>query len=232
VNAPRVGARPILRRLFQILLQTTVLFGLSFVGAGTLDWPRAWIFLGVSLAMLFVNGILVLRYNPEIVVERGRMHEGTKGFDWVFAVVFGAALILLQVVAGLDAVRFRWAPLPEWTLWLGVALLALGDIPVCAALCTNPHLETTVRIQQDRRHQVITTGPYRFVRHPMYAGMLLQLPATPLALGSAWALLPAGAALAAMVVRTALEDRMLERELAGYTAYARRTRYRLLPGIW
>lgn len=224
--------RAAIRRLVQIFVQTGIFFGLAFLGAGTIRWPRAWIFLGASLAILLVSGGLVMRYNPAVIVERGKMQRGTRRFDWIFAAVFGGALLAVQVVAGLDAVRFAWTPLPGWTLYLGIFLYAAGTVPLCWAMCTNPHLETTVRIQEDRDHRVITTGPYAIVRHPMYVAMFAHLPATPLALGSAWALVPTAVALAALVVRTALEDRTLHRELPGYTDYARRTRYRLVPGIW
>jgi protein-S-isoprenylcysteine O-methyltransferase Ste14 len=108
----------------------------------------------------------------------------------------------------------------------------LGVIPLFAALTTNPHLETTVRIQKDRGHKVITTGPYRFVRHPMYTGVLLMYAGWPLILGSMWSYVVVGIIVVLFVVRTALEDRTLRTELEGYEAYAGRTRYRLLPGVW
>jgi protein-S-isoprenylcysteine O-methyltransferase Ste14 len=118
-----------------------------------------------------------------------------------------------------------------WAL-AGAVLLVAGTVPVAAAMGVNRNLETSVRIQTDRGHQVVTTGPYRYVRHPMYVGQVLQLPATALLLGSTWALLPALACLVIMVIRTALEDSVLCRELAGYREYSAVTRYRLVPGIW
>jgi protein-S-isoprenylcysteine O-methyltransferase Ste14 len=113
-----------------------------------------------------------------------------------------------------------------------VVLHLLGSIPIAGAMATNPHLETTVRIQEDRGHRVSTSGPYRVVRHPMYVGAILQFAGAPLVLGSLWACLPVAAAPVLFIVRTALEDRTLRRELPGYEAYAQRTRYRLLPGVW
>jgi protein-S-isoprenylcysteine O-methyltransferase Ste14 len=100
------------------------------------------------------------------------------------------------------------------------------------AMAANPFLESTVRIQKDRSHVVVTAGPYRIVRHPMYVGALVMFAAWPLLLGSAWSFVPLAAMVPALVVRTALEDRMLQRELAGFADYAQRTRYRLLPGVW
>jgi len=104
--------------------------------------------------------------------------------------------------------------------------------PVAGAMGVNRRLATTVRVEKDAAHELATEGPYRVVRHPMYAGSLLQYPATALVLGSAWALVPAAAAVVTVVVRTALEDRTLHRELPGYVAYAKRTRWRLVPGLW
>lgn len=135
-------------------------------------------------------------------------------------------------VGGLDAGRFGWAPLPAWTFWPGLALHLLGAVPIAAALCTNRHLETTVRIQADRAHSVVNRGPYRYVRHPMYSGLLVRLPGWVMMLGSAWAFVPLAGVVVALVIRTALEDSTLRRELDGYEAYARSTRYRLAPGLW
>ena len=132
----------------------------------------------------------------------------------------------------LDAVRFGWAPLGwPWAI-LGALLISASMVPVAGAMAVNRNLEQTVRIQADRGHQVTTTGPYRYVRHPMYAGLLLGLPGTALLLGSAWSLVPAAACGAVLVIRTALEDRTLRRELPGYEEYARHTRFRLVPGLW
>lgn len=175
----------------------------------------------------------VLWKNPELVAARGRLHrKEMRTFDKIFMAFYLPAWFALPVVAGLDAVRFGWSSLPWAALWPGVILQLLAIPPVAWAMATNPHLETTVRIQHDRGHKVITSGPYAMVRHPMYVGAILNVVGTPLVLGSPWAYAPAGFALVLFVLRTALEDRTLRRELAGYEEYAQRTRYRLLPGVW
>jgi protein-S-isoprenylcysteine O-methyltransferase Ste14 len=134
------------------------------------------------------------------------------------------------VVAGLDA-RFGWAPLP-WGLWvLGVALYLASMVPTAGAMVANARLATTVRVEPTG-HALATEGPYRVVRHPFYAGLLLQYPALAFMLGSAWALVPVATSVAVLLVRTALEDRALQRDLPGYDAYARRTRWRLVPHVW
>ena len=110
--------------------------------------------------------------------------------------------------------------------------MVLGFIPVAWSMGTNPHLETTVRIQKDRGHKVATTGPYNIVRHPMYLGGILQSLSIPLFLGSAWTLIPAGIQVVLLVIRTTYEDRTLQDELEGYKDYSQKTRYRLMPGVW
>jgi protein-S-isoprenylcysteine O-methyltransferase Ste14 len=224
--------RGVLIRFAQLLVEFALFGVVLFVAAGTVAWPNAWAFLGLSLLLVAANGAYVLPRNPELIVERGRRHAGTRTFDTVVTSVYTVFYLGLFVVAGLDAQRFGWAPLSWGWAVLGGVMLVASDVPVVAAMAVNPYLETTVRIQQERGHEVIMSGPYRYVRHPMYVGMLVQVPATALLLGSAWALLPALSAAVALVVRTALEDRTLLRDLPGYPEYALRTRYRLVPGVW
>jgi protein-S-isoprenylcysteine O-methyltransferase Ste14 len=225
----RVG---ILRRAAQVLLTLLVAALCLFVAAGDPAWPRAWLYVGLAVALTLVNFAVVVRRNPEIIVERGRQHRGTKPFDRVFALVFVPLLFAVPIVAGLDAVRFGWAPLPAFLLWPGVLLQVLGGVPICWAMVANRHLEATVRVQRDRDHRVVDSGPYAHVRHPMYLGMLLQYLGQPLLLGSTWALLPVAGVVLAMSARIVLEERTLRAELPGYVEYTARTRFRLLPGLW
>jgi protein-S-isoprenylcysteine O-methyltransferase Ste14 len=119
-----------------------------------------------------------------------------------------------------------------WSAILGTGLFALGTVLITWAMLVNTHFETTVRIQHDRNHKVITAGPYAAVRHPGYVGASLWALSTPLIVGSALGLIPAALAVLTLVARTRREDDMLRRELAGYADYAARVRYRLIPGIW
>jgi len=225
--------RPKLARLVLKLLAFTALWGaVLFISAGRLDWPRAWIYFGSCILAVTANAVGLIWKNPGLLSERWKKRANTKTFDKVFMALYTPTVFTLPVVAGLDAGRFGWSSMPPATLYLGVALLLLAIIPIAGAMATNPHLETTVRIQEDRGHKVITSGPYRVVRHPMYAGAILQFAGAPLALGSLWAYVPTGLVTLLFIVRTALEDRTLRNELPGYEAYAQRTRYRLLPGIW
>ena len=220
------------KRVMLALLLNLVWGAILFGAAGRLDWARGWVYFGLCLLSVAVNSVVVFWKNPGLVAERWKRHTGTKPFDKVFMVLYTPAVFALPVVAGLDAGRFGWAPLPWPTLWCGIVLQLLAIPPVAWSMATNPHLEATVRIQHDRGHQVIATGPYALVRHPMYVGALLSLAGGPLVLGSAWAYAPAGFAVLLFVFRTALEDRTLRRELPGYEEYAQRTRYRLVPGLW
>ncbi|MGC4118109.1 MAG: isoprenylcysteine carboxylmethyltransferase family protein [Myxococcales bacterium] len=207
-------------------------FAVLALASGRLDWGRLWLLAGLQLGMMVVNLPIIATRNPELLQERFQKREDTKPFDKVFAALMGLTLLATLVVAGLDAGRYGWSRLPIQTVALGIALHALGDIPVVWALSTNKHLEATVRIQSDREHQVVTWGPYRHVRHPMYTGMLLMFSGWPLILGSAWAYLPLGAFAAVLVWRTSREDKTLQAELAGYAEYASRTRFRLVPHVW
>lgn len=224
--------RGVLNRLSAILLEFTLFGVILFASAGTIAWLNGWSFLGLSILIVMANAAYLLPRNPEVIVERGRRHTGTRTFDSVIMSVYTAFYLALLVLAGLDAQRWDWAPLGWGWAVAGGAAMCVGAIPMAGAMGANRNLETSVRIQSDRGHEVATGGPYRFVRHPMYVGMLIQLPGMALLLGSAWALVPAFGAAVCMVVRTALEDRTLRRDLPGYREYAERTRYRLVPGVW
>ncbi len=203
-----------------------------FSSAGTLWWGRGWLCLGLYVCSVTVSSVCSLRTNPQLLAERMRKHSGTKQFDKVILLI-GAVLFAIQaVLAGFDAVRFHWSTLGPYSVFLGSAAFVAAMIPIAAATMVNPHLEKTVRLQFERGHRVIEAGPYRFVRHPMYLGTILQSLAIPVILDSRWALIPAAATAFLYVCRTALEDRTLQRELPGYEAFTHRTRYRLIPGIW
>jgi protein-S-isoprenylcysteine O-methyltransferase Ste14 len=142
------------------------------------------------------------------------------------------AMALEIPIAALDAGRMGWSAVPLWVVLVGYVLLISGIAVTTWAQAVNAFFEPGVRIQTERAQRVITSGPYRFVRHPGYTAAIAMFIAIPLALASWWALLPAALAIALLVVRTGLEDGLLRAELSGYADYAHRTRYRLVPGIW
>lgn len=203
-----------------------------FLSAGRLDWPWAWVFIGLNLAGILINSSILLRYNPETIAERGK-GAGMKDWDKVISGLWAAAYyIALLLVAGLDA-RFAWTrPLGAGVQIAGGIGFALGFALFSWAMVANAYFAAVVRVQVERQHTVCTRGPYRFVRHPGYVGAILQTLAAPLLLGSLWALIPGVVAACLMATRTAFEDRYLHQELDGYRDYARQVRYRLLPGVW
>jgi len=158
--------------------------------------------------------------------------ENVKGWDKVLIAVSSPLPFVTLAVAGMDAVRFGWSNMPPALLASGIVLFVVGMFLFAWAMSSNKYFSTTVRIQYDRGHQTITSGPYQYVRHPGYMGSVLYTIGTPLLLGSWWALVPATLAIAAITVRTALENDTLQQELVGYAEYTKKVRYRLLPGVW
>jgi protein-S-isoprenylcysteine O-methyltransferase Ste14 len=173
--------------------------------------------------------------HPGITAERQNMEsfQDAKAWDELLAPLMAVSVVFpMVIVAGLDH-RYSWSP--EFPLWLSVVgfiLIAFGYAFAAWALVENRFFFSVVRIQTDRGHVVCDTGPYRFVRHPGYAGSILPLFGVVLALGSVWTLIPAAVASIIAVIRTVLEDQTLQEELPGYRDYARRVRYRLIPGIY
>ena len=224
--------RLLARAFVQFVLSAAIWGGLLFGAAGRLDWTRAWIHIGVWVVTLAINGAVLLALNPAILEHRTRRRKIEQPFDKAFMAFFVPLALSLPVVVGLDVVRFQWSSLPLWTLYPAIVLHVLGDVLIVWAMLVNPFGEKTVRIQEERSHRVISTGPYRHVRHPMYAANVMLLTAIPLMLGSPWGFLIAGLMVLLLVARTVFEDRFLRRELPGYAAYAAETRHRLVPGVW
>ena len=220
------------KRFAQLTAFTMIWGVLCFVSAGTLDWLRAWIYVALMVSGFLLSAVVVFKINPQVIAERGKIHADAKSIDKIIIAVYSLLLLATPIVAGFDAERFRWTSMPFAYVYLGTVLYAVSLIPPVWAMAVNPYLETAVRLQQDRGQFAITSGPYRFVRHPMYVGVILNQFATPLVLGSMWAYVPSLVIAALFVVRTALEDRTLLNELPGYTEFAKHTRYRLLRGVW
>jgi protein-S-isoprenylcysteine O-methyltransferase Ste14 len=209
-----------------------ILAALLFLPAGRWNWPEAWAVLVAYGAFLVLSGVWWLWKDPAQLRERSRVAANVKTWDKVIVMAYWPCRVLTFVIAGLDAGRFRWSsvPLPVEALgWLG-QVVAVSAMLWAGA--TNTYLSRFARIQDDRGHTVVTSGPYGYVRHPMYAGVIVLFLCIPLALGSWRALLPGAANAVLMVIRARQEDRMLRAELLGYEAYAHRVRYRLLPGVW
>jgi protein-S-isoprenylcysteine O-methyltransferase Ste14 len=220
-----------INRIFQVL-GSLVFFGvILFAAAGRLDWWEAWISLAIYLSGVLTNGLWSIRHNPEMMNERGRIGANAKSWDKVIGIFYMLFLIGIYVIAGLDE-RFAWSMAPVWVKILGGIGFVLSMALTFWVMSANTFLSTFVRIQDERGHTTVTGGPYRFVRHPMYVGILFISWGMPLLLGSWWALIPGGLNIILFFVRTALEDKTLQAELPGYVEYSLKVRYRLIPGIW
>jgi protein-S-isoprenylcysteine O-methyltransferase Ste14 len=220
-----------IRRIVQVLVSILLIGVLLFLSAGRLDWLWGWLFLAGWLLLILPSAVVMSRF-PDLINERGRRAENIKGWDKVLMGIYSLLLFATPVVAGLDAVRFGWSAMPLALHVIGVVFSIPAMIMPLWAMSANAYLSTMVRIQDDRGQQVVTTGPYRYVRHPMYVGTVFFGLCIPLFLGSWWAFIPCGLIVVIFIIRTALEDRTLREELPGYAEYAQRVRYRLLPGIW
>ncbi|MCE5185627.1 MAG: isoprenylcysteine carboxylmethyltransferase family protein [Planctomycetaceae bacterium] len=205
---------------------------LLFVPAGSIYWLRGWLFIALNVILMSASIIYIGRVNPELFEARKHIQKGTKRWDKILLLFLSGSYAAVLVVAALDDKRYQWDP----QLWRGVVfgwLLYAGSFVLAAwAEAVNRFFEPGVRIQTDRGHHVIDTGPYAVVRHPGYVAAIFLAAGTALSLGSLWALIPAAITSAIIVLRTALEDRMLQNELGGYKEYAQKVRFRLLPGIW
>jgi protein-S-isoprenylcysteine O-methyltransferase Ste14 len=222
----------VVRWIVKSLLGILILAAVLFLAAGQWDWRGGWLYLGLTLMVQIVTGLLLIRLSPDLVAERSRLQPGTKRWDILLALLIAYHPLYVGIVAGLD-VRWGWSPpFPAALPWIGLIVALLGSLFTTWAMIANRFFSGTVRIQTERGHQVATHGPYGFVRHPGYVGILLFSLATPLILGSVWAFLPVALMIVVIFIRTALEDHTLHAELDGYRAYAGRVRYRLLPGLW
>jgi protein-S-isoprenylcysteine O-methyltransferase Ste14 len=217
------------RVAFAPLLMGVILFG----AAGRIDWYSAWFFIAL-VTLMQVRVIFALeRVSPDLLTERSRLQAGSKPWDKIIAPLIAIVLpMLMWLVSGLDLRHSGTPPLTATVQVIGFIVAAVSSELTARAMIANRFFAATVRIQTERGHRVISTGPYAVVRHPGCVGMLGFTLATPLALGSSLAFIPAGLCTVLLIVRTILEDRTLRTELTGYQDYALRVRWRLIPGLW
>lgn len=201
--------------------------------AGRWDWWTGWIFLGIFALYCLVLFVWLSSTDPDLARQRQQdADQRNQPYERVIVPVMIALELALLIVVVLDNGRFGWSNVPLAGRVIGGILVVLTGIMLPWVFQTNTFASGVGRIQDDRGHHVITSGPYRFVRHPMYAAVIAGFIGLPLVLGSWWGLIPGILLALLFLVRTALEDRMLTRELPGYYGYSRRTRFRIIPGIW
>lgn len=222
----------ILKRMLQIIFQITMIAAILFISSGRLDWWMAWAYLGLFVVGVSINMIFVIRKNPELIEERSQINANTKKWDFYLAGLFGFLSVVVLLVSGLD-IRFGWSvEIPFVLQFVAVVLVGLGSVLGSWAIVSNPYFASTVRIQSERGHKVVSSGPYQYIRHPGYSGWILSGIALPVMLGSLWALIPSGLTVVILIIRTGLEDRTLRRELPGYEEYSQNTHFRLVPYVW
>lgn len=204
-----------------------------FIPAGRLDWWGAWAYVGILAVGGAISTPILLRVNREVVEERFHLRRGAaQKTDLTITSIMTTFWFLALVEAGLDK-RFSWSPPMSSSLQgTGLVIGSLGYLLGVWAVAVNKFFALLVRIQTERGHSVVASGPYHFVRHPGYAGGILLFITTPVILGSWWAFIPVGLATCSLLVRTAVEDRSLQEGLAGYREYAAKVPYRLLPFVW
>jgi protein-S-isoprenylcysteine O-methyltransferase Ste14 len=200
--------------------------------AGRKSYWQAWVFGAVNLVVVFIMS-RGLANKSDIYRERMRFGKGTKWWDALFLSLFGPMNLAIIVVAALDAGRFRWtSPVPAIAVPAAYILYILAAMLHLWAVRSNRFYISTVRVLKDRSHRVVDRGPYRYMRHPGYTGIILMVNAIAIVLGSIAALVPSGIVTILVIGRTCLEDAFLKRELVGYAEYANEVNYRLIPRIW
>jgi protein-S-isoprenylcysteine O-methyltransferase Ste14 len=211
------------------IIVTGVVF---FLSSGTLNNPRAWIYFGVYFCGSLIFSFILLKKSPELLNSRGKVQEGTKSLDkYLIFSYFFLAIIVTPLTAGLD-VRYNLFTIQFQYIYLAIVLYILSAAFSLWPMLHNQFFEGTVRIQNDRMQKVIKTGPYKFVRHPGYIGMLFGSFPLPFAFGSSLSLIPVLIMVIIVFVRTFYEDRTLQKELPGYSDYCKEVKYRLIPFLW
>lgn len=221
------------RLLARLFIAYGIMAVVIFWSAETLHWPEAWLYLTLQFSFSASEAVWLKKNDPALLKDRMTfLKSSAKGWDkafmWISTVIFVPYLVL----PGLDAIRYQWSVVPIAVQVAAFAGILVSLLLLFRVLRENPFLSRVVEIQTEKGHRVITTGPYRYVRHPMYSGIIVLFFCIPLALGSFWGLIPAAILVALIIVRTLLEEKTLHAELEGYSAYASRVRYRVLPGIW
>ena len=225
----------ILKLIAGVFFNVAIFGILLFVPAGTLDWWRAWVFLGVVLVGAVASTVSLFRTSKELLAERFKppMQKGQPLADKIVVLLVIAGFVGEIAFIPLDVFRFQLMPKPGIVVSsLGLALFVAGWWIMTLALPENAFASLVVKHQEERGQKVIDSGVYRVVRHPMYAGAVPLLVGLPLWLESCAAALLASVPIARLVLRIIIEERFLKRELTGYNAYTERVRYRLVPFLW
>ncbi len=224
-----------IRNLFVYLL--TVPLATFFVGiilfllAGTIIWLEAWIYLAIFFAFMLSMILYFGIKSPETLLTRGKAMPKEK-WDKILTPLYSISFMLLFIIPPFDAIRFQWFPIPFWIEIIGAFGTAISFLIILLVMKENAFASKAVIIHEDKGHEVITTGPYKIIRHPMYAGFFIMAISTPICLGSLFTLIPAVISIGLISIRIHYEDKLLHEKLKGYKEYAQKTKYKIIPGIW
>lgn len=211
----------------------TIMSASFFGSAGTLAWPEAWLYMIIHYSFFTMLAIWLKKHNPELLRERmAFLKPAVKRWDKAILLVSTVVFVPYLILPGLDAVRFQWSYVPPLIKVVCFVGIILSFFLMVWVMRENSYLSRIVEIQKERGHRVITTGPYQYVRHPMYLGVIVLFISIPVALGSLWSLVPSTVLSLLVLIRTFLEDKTLCEELEGYNSYAEKVKYKIIPGIW
>lgn len=226
--------RTMLKQLIVQSISFFVAFALAlFLPAGTLAWGAGWVFLALFFGFYLAVTLWLARHNPALFQERMRLRTSDQqGWDkLLFPLLLLLSLAWLSFLS-FDATRLHWSPVPPWLQVAGALILLGSFVLLFLTFQENTYLSPVVRVQEERGHRVVATGPYHYVRHPMYAAMVVFVVGTSLLLGSWVGVLVGATFILALARRAVLEERMLLANLPGYAAYRRQVRYRIIPYVW
>ncbi len=211
-----------------------IVFGLAlFLPAGTIAWLAGWVFVVLFFGFYLSVTLWLYRHNPGLLQERTRFWSSDqKGWDKILFPMFQVFIFCWLILISLDAARFHWLLLPVWLQLIGAIVLVCSFYLFFLTFRENTYLSPVVHIQEERGHTVVSTGPYHYVRHPMYSAMCIVFMGTPLLLGSGYGVLFWMFLVVAIAWRAVMEERMLQKELPGYAAYMTQVKYRLIPHVW
>ncbi|ACC74181.1 isoprenylcysteine carboxylmethyltransferase family protein [Paraburkholderia phymatum] len=224
----------IARLIVQTVLWLAGMGAVLFGAAGTLAWPGAWCYLFEMGALGLWVGVWLAGYDPGLLAERlgSFVQRGQSTWDKFFMACVAVAWCAWLILMGLDARRFHWSSMHPSLQGVGVLAILVSMLAMRAVFRANSYAAPVVKIQSERGHKVSDSGPYAYVRHPMYAWAILFLVGTPLVLGSWWGALCVPLLVVGLAWRAVLEERMLREQLPGYAEYAARVRYRFVPYVW
>jgi protein-S-isoprenylcysteine O-methyltransferase Ste14 len=224
----------LLRVTVQVVAWLALMGVLLFAAAGNWLWPEAWAFLIIFALASIAFCAWLLRRDPALLEQRmgSMVQKGQPLWDKIFMSLIMVGWNVWLVFMGLDAQRFQWSHMPLWLEVFGALLILAGFVGVVPVFAANSFAAPVVRVQGERGQHVIDTGPYAWVRHPMYAAASLYLIGLPLLLGSWYGLIGAAIIIIGIAWRATHEEQTLKRDLSGYDAYMTRVPWRLIPHVW